>query len=216
MLPEVRQAADENNVYAVGAVKDGCLCGVLVFRAGGELLMDIQYISVAETYRRQGIANGLIDFLCKSAWQSATAVCCTFAAADENAPLYRLFARRGDFTLAEEEGYICRFPCRELSRVELSAAPPAGTRIAAFYDLPERAQRHFVNEMKKDSPELSAGIFAERGQRLRPLCLCVVDAAENVRAAIFCRGAGTRRRAVACLRCSRLCTRAGGAGWPPA
>ena len=101
MLPEVRQAADENNVYAVGAVKDGCLCGVLVFRAGGELLMDIQYISVAETYRRQGIANGLIDFLCKSAWQSATAVCCTFAAADENEPLYRLFARRGDFTMAE-------------------------------------------------------------------------------------------------------------------
>lgn len=67
MLPEVRRAVDENNVYAVGAVKAGCLCGVLVFRADGELLIDIQYIAVAEAYRRQGIANGLIDFLCKSA-----------------------------------------------------------------------------------------------------------------------------------------------------
>ena len=72
----------------------------------------------------------------------------------------------------------------------MSAAPPAGTHIAAFYDLPERAQRRFVKEMKKDSPELAAGIFAERGQMLRPLCLCVVDAAENVRAAIFCQGRG--------------------------
>ncbi len=190
ILPEVRQAADENNVYAVGAVKDDCLCGVLVFHADGELLIDIQYIAVAEAYQRQGIADGLIDFLCKSAWESATAICCTFAATDENEPLYRLFVRRGDFTLAEEEGYICRFPCKELSRVELSAAPPAGTRIAAFYDLPERAQRRFVKEMKKDSPELAAGIFTERGQMLRPLCLCVVDAAENVRAAIFCQGRG--------------------------
>ncbi len=186
LLPEVQQAAAIGSIYAVGAVKDNRICGVLVFRVDGELLIDIQYIAVSEPYRRQGIATGLLDFLCKHAEESNTAIFCTFAAVDWNEPLCRLFIRRGDFTLTEAEGYICRFPCKELSQIELNATPPAGTRIATFYDLPERAQQRFINEIKKDSLAFSVELYAEREQMLRPLCLCVVDAAENVQAAFFC------------------------------
>lgn len=185
-LPEVELAADADNIYAIGAVQDSCICGVLVFRADGEILIDIQYIAVAEAYRRQGIADGLIDFLCKSAWKSTTAVLCTFAAKDWDAPLCRLFIRRGDFTLTETESYICRFPCRELPQVRWNVTPPADMRIATFYDLPELVQRRFMNEMKKDNQEFAAGICAERKQMLHPLCICAVDASATVQAAIFC------------------------------
>lgn len=190
LLPEAEQAVNAADIYAIGAVKNNCICGILVFRADGELLIDIQYIAVAEACRRQGIATGLLDFLCESAWESTTAVFCTFAAKDWNEPLCRLFIRRGDFTLTETEDYICRFPCRELSKVRLTVAPPAGTRIAPFYDLPKQVQRRFLNDMKKDSFEFSAGICAEREQMFRPLCLCVVDTAENVQAAFFCQRRG--------------------------
>lgn len=190
LLPDIEQAASAENIYAIGAAKADRICGVLVFRADRELLIDIQYIAVAEACRRQGIANGLLDFLCKRAWETTTAVLCTFAAASWDDPLCSLFVRRGDFTLMEEEGYICRFPCKALSQVELSAVPPAGARIAAFYDLPEWARRRFLKEMKSDNPELSAGLCNEPEQMLRPLCLCVVDSVENIRAAIFCQGRG--------------------------
>lgn len=186
LLPEVQLAATTGNIYAIGAVKDNRICGVLVFRTDGELLIDIQYIAVSEPYRRQGIATGLLNFLCKHAEESNTAIFCTFAAVDWNEPLCRLFIRRGDFTLTEAEGYICRFPCKELSQIELNATPPVGTRIATFYDLSERAQQRFMNEIKKDSLAFSAGLYAEREQMLRPFCLCVVDAAKNVQAAFFC------------------------------
>ena len=188
LLPDVGLTATTGSIYAIGAVKNNYICGVLIFRADGELLIDIQYIAVAEPYRRQGIATGLLDFLCESAWESTTAIFCTFAAADWDEPLCRLFIRRGDFTLTEAEGYICRFPCKELSRIELNTAPPAGTHIATFYDLPKRVQNRFLNEMKKDSLEFSEGIRAEYEQMLRPLCICVVDSSENIQAAFFCQG----------------------------
>ena len=188
LLPDVGLTATTGSIYAIGAVKNNYICGVLIFRADGELLIDIQYIAVAEPYRRQGIATGLLDFLCESAWESTTAIFCTFAAADWDEPLCRLFIRRGDFTLTEAEGYICRFPCKELSRIELNTAPPAGTHIATFYDLPKRVQNRFLNEMKKDNLEFSEGIRAEYEQMLRPLCICVVDSSENIQAAFFCQG----------------------------
>ena len=136
LLPDVGLTA-ATSIYAIGAVKNNYICGILIFRADGELLIDIQYIAVAKPYRRQGIATGLLDFLCKSAWESTTAIFCTFAASDWDEPLCRLFIRRGDFTLTEAEGYICRFPCKELSKLELNTAPPTGTHIATFYDLPK-------------------------------------------------------------------------------
>ena len=190
LLPDMEQTISAENTYAIGAATDDLICGVLIFRADGDLLIDIQYIAVAQAYRRQGIAAGLLNCLCKSAWESNTAVLCTFAAANWDDPLCSLFVRHGDFTLTEAEGYICRFPCKELSRVELSAAPPAGVRIAPFYDLPEWARHRFLKEMGSDDPEFSAGLRAEREQLLRPLCLCAADSSDNIQAAIFCQGQG--------------------------
>lgn len=82
LLPDVGLTATTGSIYAIGAVKNNYICGILIFRADGELLIDIQYIAVAEACRRQGIATGLLDFLCKSALESTTAIFCTFAAAD--------------------------------------------------------------------------------------------------------------------------------------
>lgn len=186
VLPEVEQVAAVGNAYAIGAAQDNCICGVLIFRTDGELLIDIQYIAVVEEYRQQGIANGLIDFLCKSAWESTTAVMCTFAAENWDAPLCRLFIRRGDFTLTESESYICRFPCRELPQIKWNVALPSNLRITTFYDLPELAQRRMINEMKNTSPAFAAGIGEDREQMLCPFCLCAVDSLMNVQAVVFC------------------------------
>ena len=165
-------------------------CRMAVSRADGELLIDIQYIAVAEACRRQGIANGLLDFLCKSAWESTTAVLATFAAENWDAPICRLFIRRGDFTVTESESYICRFPCRELPQIKWKVTLPAGMRITTFYDLPELAQRRFLNEMRKDNREFAEGLCAERELMLHSLCICAVDSSAEVQAAIFCEARG--------------------------
>ena len=39
-LPEVELAVDTDNIYAIGAMQDHCICGVLVFRADGERRTD--------------------------------------------------------------------------------------------------------------------------------------------------------------------------------
>lgn len=184
LLPEDWQTMNGRGVSAVGAVKNGRACGVLVFRAD-ELTADILHVAVSGSYQRQGIASGLIDFLCKSAWETGTAVLCTFAAAGRDDPLCRLFTKRGDFTLAETEDYICRFPCNELTAVKLNAAPPAGSYIEAFYTLPEDVQYSFFSHLKEDNVEFARGLREEREQMLEPLCLCVVEKGA-VQASIFC------------------------------
>lgn len=190
LLPE-GQRADEPGLYAIGAEEDGQICGLLLFRAMDELVVDITSISVDPAHRRQGIANGMIDFLCRHAWESTTAVLCTFAAADRDAPLCRLFVRRGDFTLTETEDYLCRVSCAALEEVRLSSVPPAGTRIASFYQLPDQVQRSFLKRMTQEGDGAFAkGLRDEREQMLDPLCLCVVDETETVQAAVFCQRHG--------------------------
>ena len=143
LLPEEHRASlTQKGIYAIGAVKDKIACGILIFRSN-ELIANIQYLSVAESYRRQGIATGLLDFLCETAWQTGTAVLCSFSAENRDDPICRLLTRRGDFTLAETDDYICRFPCKALAKVPLNAAPPAGSRIEPFYKLPEDMQHRF-------------------------------------------------------------------------
>lgn len=184
LLPDGWSVSDRRDTFSIGAVNDGKACGILVFRAD-DLTADIQYLSVSESCRRQGIANGMIDFLCKTAWESGTAVLCTFSAPDRNAPLCRLFTRRGDFTLMQTEDYICRFPCRELSKVTMNVTPPAGCRIASFYRLPEDMQRSFLLYLQKNNEEFACGLQDDRKRMLEPLCLCTADQSE-VQAAVFC------------------------------
>ena len=183
LLSENRQILNSPGVFAVGAVKDGQACGILVFRAD-EMTADILYLTVSEAFRRQGIANGLIDFLCKNAWETATAVLCSFSAVDRDDLLCRLFTKRGDFTLTETEDYICRFSCKDLAAVELNAVPPAGSRIEAFYKLPEDMQNSFFSHLKEDNTEFARGLTEDRGRMLESLCLCAVEQSA-VQAAIF-------------------------------
>ena len=184
LLPEGRQILNSPDVFAVGAVKDGRACGILVFRAD-EMTADILHLAVSEAFRRQGIANSLIDFLCKSVWETGTAVLCSFSADDRDAPLCRLLTKRGDFTLAETEDYICRFPCKDLAAVNLSAVPPAGSRIQAFYKLPPDMRSSFFSHLKGDNAGFARGLHEDRARMLEPLCLCAVEQGA-VQAAIFC------------------------------
>ena len=184
LLPKELHILNEGGVYAIGAVKENQVCGVLVFRADA-FAADILYLAVAEPFRGQGIANGLIDFLCQSAWQATTAVTCTFSAVGRDDPMCRLLTKRGDFTLEETEDYICRFPCKDLADVELPAALPAGSRIEPFYKLRPNMQTRFFSELNEDNAEFADGLKQERNSMLESLCLCVTEG-DDVRAAIFC------------------------------
>lgn len=184
LIPEGCPSLSENGIYAIGAVKDARACGVLVFRAD-EMTADILHLAVAEPFRRQGIANGLIDFLCRSAWETATAVISSFSAPDRDDPMCRLLIRRGDFTLEETEDYICRISCKDLDEVELPAALPAGSRIEPFYKLRPNMQSRFFSELKEDNAEFARGLQRDQDQMLKSLCLCVTNESE-VQAAVFC------------------------------
>ncbi len=185
LIPEELRAGAPG-LYALGAVMDGQAVGVLLFRADDSII-ELLYLSVAEAHRRQGIANGMIDFLCEYAWKHCVALTGSFSTDEANGPFCSLLCKRGDFTLTETEDYICRFPCAALEQITLSAVPPSGSRIAAFYSLAEAAQRAFFTHMKEEDGEFAAMAQAERAQMLEPLCLCTVDDHGAVTAAIFCR-----------------------------
>ena len=188
LMPNHQELLGESDVFAVGAVTDGQACGILVFRSD-ELTADILYLAVAESHRRKGIANCLIDFLCESAWKTSTAVLCTFSATDRNDALCRLMVKRGDFTLAEAEGYICRFPCEKLKMIQLDTVPPSGSQIESFYKLPEYIRNDFFSRLKEGEQEFARSLQEERGLMLEPLCLCVVESG-LIQAAIFCQSQG--------------------------
>ena len=186
LLPEGRQMLNERGVFAAGAVKDGRACGILVFRAD-DLTANILYLAVSPSVRRQGISNGLIDFLCKSAWEDGVAVLASFSAADRDDPLCQLFVKRGDFTLTETEDYICRFPCKALAEVALRGSLSPNLRIEPFYSLPEDMRQCFFSNLREDNAEFIRGLRQDRERMLEPLCLCTT-AGGAVRAALFCRG----------------------------
>ena len=162
LLPE-EFSLQAPHTYAAGAVQDGVACGVLVFRAD-ELTADILWLAVAETHRRQGIATGLIDFLCRSAWETGTALLCTFAAPNRDAPLCRLLTRRGDFTVTETEDYICRFPCRELAGIQLPRWNPS----ISCRSTPAVPSSH---SSRRTMPRLPTDC-RRRKRRCLPLCAC--------------------------------------------
>lgn len=189
LLPDGPKNLNDPGLYAVGAVQDNIACGVLVFRADN-LIADIQYLAVAEGYRGQGIANGLIDFLCAAAWKETVAVMGSFSAPDWDEPICQLLMKRGDFTIQQTEDYICRFSCKVLEKVNMNVKPPAGNRIAPFYALEEQLRRSFFTKMKEDNSEFAAGVQEARALMLDPLCLCMVDSREAVTAAIFCQNDG--------------------------
>lgn len=184
LLPENEVVFDAENVFAIGAIDDNTACGIMTFSAD-EIIVTIQYIAVSPDHRRQGIANGMIDFLCTYAGKETIAVLTTFAAKDRDEPICRLLTKRGDFTINEDEDYICRIPSTELSKLTIPAELPYDTVIAAFYELSEEQQNNFFMELKKDNAEFAISLENESSFMLKPLCLCAVTNGK-VGAAIFC------------------------------
>lgn len=184
LLPKEQQIISDRAVFAIGAVKGTSACGILVFRAD-ELTTDIMHLAVSEDFRRQGIANGLIDFICKNAWETGSAVLCTFAASGRDDVLCRLLVRRGDFTVTETEDYICRIPLKALLDVKLHAPLPKDSSITAFYRLPSVVRDRFFKELKETSEAFARGLLEERELMLDPLCLCVLEN-DSVQSVVFC------------------------------
>ena len=180
----VRNLLDDQEILVAGAVKDGKAAGIMIFRKD-EFSVDIQYLAVAQDCRRQGIATGMINFLCKIAWNTGKALLCSFMAENRDDPICRLLTKRGDFTMNETGDYICRFPCGELKDVRLGAQD-AECNIEFFYKLPEHVQNSFIAHMKEDNYEFVRGLNEDKDTMLESLCLCVEEKGV-VNAALFCR-----------------------------
>lgn len=184
LLPpeETRLLTCGHPFYAIGAVRDRTACGVLVFQAGPQLA-DIRYLAVADSYRHQGIATGMVDYLCQHAKASVTPVTCTFAVADLQDPIYLFFAQWDRFSVAPEDGFYCQIPLAGLARQpSLTALRGRGLTPQPFFSLPKAAQRGFLLQLQRQGIYFLREIPEE--QYCQPLCLCCMGA-ENVEAAIF-------------------------------
>lgn len=183
LLSQSEEAAlkSRGDVYAIGAVCDKCACGILVFQLGE--IADIRYLAVSEKYRRQGIATGMITFLCRYMWDSLTPVTCSFASKGLDDPIYLLFADMGNFSVAESGGYSCRVSLKELPENKV-LAPLKGHKLnhPSFFSLTPSERKGFMQKMYEQNNFYLREIPEE--QYRKDFCLCNMDGNE-VKAAIF-------------------------------
>ena len=186
LLPDhlVKALHQTGNLFAIGAARENQACGVLVFQLG-EYLCHILYLAVSPDLRRQGIGRGMVDFLCAHARQNNMGVLCAFSAADKQAPVYRFFQERWDFTVNEEAGEICRIPLSQLEQLKLPSTLPAGCRVEPFFQMPSDLRGRFFSDLSDANREFFQGLEEQADQLLPPLCLCAADQA-SIRAALFC------------------------------
>lgn len=144
-----KRIEQQQNVYAIGAVEDKTACGVLVFCVR-ELITEIQMLAVAPAYRRRGIARGMVEYLCRHAWETITPVVCSFAAPNRQDPVYLFFAELEHFSVAPEEGMICQVPLAGLAENRRLMAPRGkGGLIQPFFSLPVAMRRHFFRRLEQ-------------------------------------------------------------------
>lgn len=185
LLPEEeRQALEQGRrVYAIGAVRDRTACGVLVFQVGAPTV-EIRFLAVAEGFRRQGVARGMVEYLCRHAWEQVSPVVCIFAAKNRSDPIYLFFAGLEQFSLVQEEGFCCQVPLAGLSQNErLAALSRAQGQVRPFFSLPQAEQRKFLFQIRQNNvpfPEEE-----EQRQYCKPLCLCATGTSGAVEAAVF-------------------------------
>lgn len=180
----VKALRQQGNIFAIGAAQEDQACGVLVFQLG-EYLCHILYLAVSPDLRRQGIGQEMVNFLCTHAMQNNLGVLCAFSAPDEQAPVYRFFQERWDFTVNEAVGEICRIPLSQLEQLKLPNALPAGCRVEPFFQTPSDLRGCFLADLSDANREFFQGLEEQTDQLLPPLCLCAVDQA-SIRAALFC------------------------------
>lgn len=183
LLPEEeRQAVEQGRrIYAIGAVRDRTACGVLVFQVGAPAV-EIRFLAVADGFRRQGVARGMVEYLCRYAWEQVSPVVCIFAAAHRSDPIYLFFAGLEHFSLVQEEGFCCQVPLADLSRSpRLAALDRVQGQVQSFFSLPQAEQRKFMLQIRQN------GIpFPEEEQPYcKHLCLCATGTDGAVEAAVF-------------------------------
>lgn len=203
LLSEEEQYAlqHDTRIYAIGAVCQKTACGVLVFRISGEVL-DIRYIIVADAFRRQRIATGMVRYLCQHAWAFAIPVTCTFSATGLEDELYLFFVGLEQFSVAEEQGFYCTISTDRMEDSLLVKMKQRSKSYQQFFSLSPITRRRFLRMM------LNQDIYYLRELReeqcVKPLCLCaVVD--DEVKAAIFItRGASEEQDLeLSCAWCSQ-------------
>ena len=188
LLPEqeVQAMRKERMIYAIGAVSEKTACGVLVFQIDNEIA-EIRYLAVADSFRRKGIATGMIQYLCRHAWESVTPVICTFSASGYEDELYRFFRSLDTFTVTQEEGFYCTIPLAKLASSPLSAMGKRKVRYQEFFSLPLTVRRRFFSDMLEKKIYFLREIREE--EFIKSLCLCNI-AESDVKAAIFVTGKG--------------------------
>ena len=180
--PLIRRLTNpESGTYAIGAVEDKTACGVLVFRMG-DPAAEILTLAVSPEYRRRGIARGMVEYLCRHAWATVTPVVCSFAAPDRQDPVYLFFAHLESFSVAPEEGMVCRVPLSELPRRKLAAMGGTKGEIRPFYSLPAVIRRQYFYRLRQQHALLWDEL--DEASCCRPLCLCAMDGGE-IQAVVF-------------------------------
>lgn len=177
---EAQVLENDRTVYAIGAVKDEVACGVLVFQVE-ESYAEIRYILVADDYRRQKVATGMVEYLCRHAWASVTPVVCYFAASGMDDPVYLFFVGQELFSVVREEGYCCRASLAGIAKnPHLTAMRSSGGQ--PFFSLPGSTQRKFLNRLR--SQNLFYMNEIDEARYCKPLCMCSVGAS-GVDAVVF-------------------------------
>lgn len=169
-------------MFAIGAVEDETACGVLLFYEQDDRV-EIQYLIVADDYRRQGIGTGMVRYLCQSYYESETPVICVFTATGREDPLYLMFEEMGNFSVSEEDGYYCSISVSELQKNRKFIAMGAQKEHPVpFFSLPEREQKAFLNFLISENLNYLQDIDSDT--YLRPLCLCCKNGS-GIQAAVF-------------------------------
>lgn len=172
------------NTTALGAVRDGAACGVLIFHEIGPVA-DIVYLTVSDSYRRQGIATALVQFLCRYANQSVTPVTCTFLAEDDDDPMLNLFRDLPTFTVTEEDGYCCTISFAQLRKPNrLSHLCGLAQNVRPFFSLPALVQRNFRTHLAAAGVPYLREMSTDPKDYAAELCLCCLTQ-DSVDAALF-------------------------------
>lgn len=185
LLPdsELRSVEQNSSVYAIGAVEESTACGVLLFELADRMLQ-INYLIVADGYRRQGIGTGMVQYLCRLADEDVIPVICVFAASGAEAPLYRLFADMWNFSVAEQDGYYCRVPLPGLKgNAMLASMRGIGAAAVPFFTLSEPEQISFRRKLLEQNVYFLQDIPDE--DFVEELCMCRRTSTGAISAAVF-------------------------------
>ncbi|MCL2633079.1 MAG: GNAT family N-acetyltransferase [Oscillospiraceae bacterium] len=170
-------------LYAIGAISEGTACGVLVFSLDEPLFM-VEYIAVSDEYRRQGVGTTMLQFLCSFADETVSPVVCSFAANGKTDPMYLFFAEQDNFSVSEEEGYVCQVDISELKDIKLPDSQNT-MPIVPFFELSKADRNIFWLNLKRDGEQYVQDLASgEDEDYVKPLCLCAKNN-NGIQAAIF-------------------------------